>query len=116
MWIEVPEVNLPEELADLADAATLAGVEGCVNDPCKLGFPANDIRPVVNSDFLKANPAVKTLLETVSLPIADIFAQNAQMNAGEGSAADVERHASEWIESHGDLVASWLEKAKAAAE
>src|SRR5690606_24097399 len=75
MWIEVPEVNLPEAIADLADAATLSGVTGCVADPCKLGFPANDIRPVVNSAFLEDNPAIKVLLEEASLPIEDIFAQ-----------------------------------------
>ena len=116
MWIEVPEVNLPEAIADLADAATLSGVTGCVAEPCKLGFPANDIRPVVNSAFLKDNPAVKVLLEEASLPIEDIFAQNAKMNDGEGSTADVERHATEWVAAHADLVEGWLEKARAAAQ
>src|SRR5690606_25215514 len=111
MWIEVPEVNLPEAQKNLEEAATLDGVEGCINEPCKLGFPANDIRPVVNSTFLKANPAVGALLEAVSIPIADIFAQNAKMNAGEGSAEDVKRHASEWIDAHDELVAGWLETA-----
>lgn len=116
VWIEVPEVNLPKELADLADAATVDGVDGCVNDPCKLGFPANDIRPVVNSAFLQANPAVRTLLETASIPINDIFSQNARMNDGEGSQSDVERHATEWIEANTDLVNDWLEKARSAAK
>jgi glycine betaine/proline transport system substrate-binding protein len=116
VWIEVPEIDLPEAIADLADAATLAGVTGCVNDPCKLGFPANDIRPVVNSAFLEANPAVRALLEAASLPIEDIFAQNAKMNAGEGSQADVERHATEWIAANGDLVNGWLDAARAAAK
>lgn len=115
MWIEVPKVDLPEAQKDLEDAATLAGVAGCVEDPCRLGFPANDIRPVVNSAFLKDNPAAKALLEEASVPIDDIFAQNAKMNAGEGSAEDVARQAGEWIEAHGDLVNGWLEKARAAA-
>ena len=115
VWIEVPEVDLPESLADLADAATLDGVNGCVADPCTLGFPANDIRPVVNTEFLESNPAVRTLLENASIPIEDIFAQNAKMNAGEGSAEDVERHAAEWIEANADMVEGWLEEARAAA-
>jgi glycine betaine/proline transport system substrate-binding protein len=67
VWIEVPEVNLPEEMMDLADAATLDGVEGCVADPCMLGFPANDIRPVANTAFLDENPAVRALLENASV-------------------------------------------------
>jgi glycine betaine/proline transport system substrate-binding protein len=116
MWIEVPEVNLPEAQKELEGAATLDGVEGCVNDPCKLGFPANDIRPVVNSEFLEANPAVGALLASVSIPIADIFAQNAKMNDGAGNSEDVKRHATEWIEANIDLVNGWLEKARAAAD
>ncbi|MEO3386279.1 glycine betaine/L-proline ABC transporter substrate-binding protein ProX [Mesorhizobium sp. CAU 1741] len=116
MWIEVPEINLPEAQADLADAATLDGVEGCINDPCMLGFPANDIRPVVNTAFLGENPAVGALLEAASIPIADIFSQNAKMNAGEGDQEDIERHASEWIEANADLVDGWLEEARAAAD
>lgn len=115
MWIEVPKVDLPEAQKSLEDAATLPGVPGCVEDPCKLGFPANDIRPVANSAFLKDNPAAKALLEEVAIPIEDIFAQNAKMNDGEGSAEDIKRHASEWIEAHGDLVDGWMKTASTAA-
>ncbi|MHA6646203.1 glycine betaine ABC transporter substrate-binding protein [Mesorhizobium sp. A623] len=115
MWIEVPKVDLPEDQKNLEAAATRPGVPGCVEDPCKLGFPANDIRPVANSAFLKDNPAAKALLEEVSIPIEDIFAQNAKMNDGEGKTEDIQRHASEWIETHGDLVSEWVEKAKTAA-
>ncbi|GLQ54233.1 glycine betaine/L-proline ABC transporter substrate-binding protein ProX [Devosia nitrariae] len=110
MWIEVPEVDLPD--MSLADAATLEGVEGCVEDPCTLGFPANDIVPVVNSEFLEQNPAVGALLEAVSIPLTDIFEQNAAMNAGED---DIEAQASAWIEENRDLVDGWLEEARAAA-
>jgi len=110
MWIEVPEVDLPD--MSLADAATLEGVEGCVDDPCTLGFPANDIVPVVNSEFLDENPAVGARLEAVEIPLADIFAQNAAMNAGDD---DIEAQAAAWIEDHRDSVDSWLETARAAA-
>lgn len=113
VWIEVPEVNLPGDLMELADAATRAGVEGCVNDPCKLGFPANDIVPVVNSEFLKDNPAVRTLLMEAKIPLADIYAQNAAMNAGD---TDVKAQAAAWIAEHRADVDSWLEAARAAAQ
>ncbi len=115
VWIEVPEVDLPEELMELADAATLEGVEGCVADPCTLGFPANDIQPVAGTAFLEANPAARALLETASIPVGDIFAQNALMNDGEGDPADVERHAAEWIESNRETVDGWLDQARQAA-
>ena len=112
MWIEVPEVDLPEDLMDLADAATLEGVEGCVNDPCMLGFPANDIVPVINSAFLAENPAVGALLEAVEIPLTDIFAQNAAMNEGDD---DIEAQAAQWIEDNRAAVDGWLETARAAS-
>jgi glycine betaine/proline transport system substrate-binding protein len=112
VWIEVPEVDLPEELMDLADAATMEGVEGCVSDPCRLGFPANDIVPVVNSDFLAENPAVRSLLDEASIPLSDIFAQNARMNEGDD---DIEAHAAEWIDANRASVDTWLDAARSAA-
>jgi glycine betaine/proline transport system substrate-binding protein len=114
VWIQVPEVNLPEEMADLADAAVMDGVEGCVADPCMLGFPANDIVPVANSQFLADNPSAARLLEVASIPLAAIFAQNAAMNNGEGSQSDIENHAATWIEDNRDTVDGWLEEARAA--
>ena len=110
MWIEVPEVDLPD--MSMADAATMDGVEGCVNDPCMLGFPANDIVPVVNSAFLGENPAVGALLEAVEIPLGDIFAQNAAMNGGDD---DIEAQAAQWIEDNRDMVDGWLETARGAA-
>ncbi len=112
VWIEVPEVNLPEDMADLADAATLDGVEGCVSDPCMLGFPANDIRPVANTAFLEENPAVRALLENASVPVEDIFAQNARMNDGDD---DIEAQAAEWIENNRETVDAWLQAARDAS-
>ncbi|QPC43067.1 glycine betaine/L-proline ABC transporter substrate-binding protein ProX [Kaustia mangrovi] len=115
VWIEVPEPSLPEDQKDLEDETTVEGVAGCVEDPCEMGWPANDIRPVANTEFLKENPAVKTLLEEMRIPIEDIFAQNAKMNAGEDKKADLERHAAEWIKAHRDEFDKWIEDAKAAA-
>jgi glycine betaine/proline transport system substrate-binding protein len=112
VWIEVPEVNLPEEMADLSDAAVREGVEGCVNDPCMLGFPANTIDAVANSAFLDDNPAMRALLEAVEIPIEDVYAQNAAMNAGDD---DIEAQAAAWIEDNRALVDGWLEAARAAA-
>jgi len=115
VWITVEEANLPEDQKDLEDATTMSGVTGCVADPCNMGWPANDIRPVANNDFLENNPAAAALLEEASIPIDDIFAQNAKMNEGEDSAEDLQRHAKEWIEANRDQVDQWLAKAREAA-
>jgi glycine betaine/proline transport system substrate-binding protein len=115
MWIEVPHPSLPEEQAELEDATSLEGVTGCVDDPCLMGFPANDIRPVVNSAFLEENPAVRALLQEMTIPLEAIFEQNARMNDGEGDQADIERHAEEWIEANRDTFDGWIEAARQAA-
>ncbi len=106
VWIETPESS---------EAATVAGLEGCVNDPCKMGWEANDIRPVANSEFLKNNPSVKALLENMSIPLGDIFTQNAKMSGGEDKPADIEKHASEWIAANQEDFDGWIKAAMDAA-
>ena len=99
-------------MPNASEATTHAGIEGCVNDPCALGWEANDIRPLANNDFLAANPAVETLLEVASIPITDIFEQNARLNSGEDKPEDIVRHAREWIAANGELVDGWLAEAR----
>ncbi|MCD7059004.1 glycine betaine/L-proline ABC transporter substrate-binding protein ProX [Pelagibacterium xiamenense] len=106
VWIEVPEA----EGVETPEAA--AGIENCVSDPCRMGFVANDIVPVANTEFLEANPAVGALLNAVEIPLGDIFEQNAAMNEGDD---DIEAQASTWIEDNRDMVDGWLEEARAAA-
>ncbi len=115
VWLQVDEVNLPEEQQDLAEFATVANVEGCSSDPCVMGWPANDIRPVANSKFLEENPAAASLLESVQIPVGDIFAQNVQMNEGADSPEDLEEQATAWIEKNREQVDQWLKTAREAA-
>lgn len=115
VWITVKEANLPEDQAHLEDETSMSGIEGCVKDPCNLGWPVNDIRPVANKQFLRDNPAAAALLEEVQIPIGAIFEQNAMMQDGEDSPEDIERHAREWIENNRDKVDQWLKAARDAA-
>jgi glycine betaine/proline transport system substrate-binding protein len=115
VWIETPFPSLPEEQKEFEDQTTVEGVAGCVEDPCEMGWPANDIRPVVNNEFLEDNPAARKLFEVASIPLDDIFAQNAKMFEGEDSEEDLERHAVKWIESNREQVDQWLEEARKAA-
>jgi glycine betaine/proline transport system substrate-binding protein len=115
VWIEVPFPSLPEAQAQFEDQTVVEGVTGCVDDPCEMGWPANDIRPVVNSAFLEDNPAARKLFEVMSIPLDDIFAQNARMFDGEDSESDLARHAQEWIAENREQFDQWLEVARAAA-
>ncbi|SNY90415.1 glycine betaine/proline transport system substrate-binding protein [Cohaesibacter sp. ES.047] len=107
MWITVPERDGVET------APAVKGLDTCVSDPCSMGFAATDILPVANDAFIEKNPAVKTLLEEVRIPVQDIYAQNAAMNEGDD---DVKAQASAWIEKNQDEVNKWLDDARAAAK
>ncbi|MCL7466617.1 glycine betaine/L-proline ABC transporter substrate-binding protein ProX [Phaeovulum sp. NW3] len=107
MWIEVPSETI--EGANLPDAPSIDGVEGCVADPCKVGFTPGDIAPVANTAFLEENPAVRVLLEQASIPLADSMAQNLAMRNGDD---DIERQAAEWIEKNRATVDQWLQAAR----
>jgi len=116
VWLSVPFSSLPEEQQQYEDQTTVSGLAGAAGgqDPIDLGFPANDIRPVANSEFLDANPAIRALFEAVSIPLEDIFAQNALMFEGEDREADIIGHAEAWIEENRSDYDSWIQQAMAA--
>jgi glycine betaine/proline transport system substrate-binding protein len=116
VWIEVPFASLPREQHELEELTTLDGLDGCVTDPCNIGWPPNDIRVAANDTTLTSNPQLRRLLELVEIPLDDISRQNASMFDGENSAADIERHAEEWIAENREQVDAWLAEAQAAAE
>lgn len=109
-WLETPYPSLPEGQTG-EDRTEVAGLPGCVNDPCQTGWPPNDIRAVANSGFLNDNPSVRALLEQVALPLDDILDQNARMVDGEGDPGDIRRQAEDWIAANEGAVARWLDTA-----
>ncbi len=115
VWLQVHSAALPDDQQDMAEFISVPDVKGCADNPCNMGWPANDIRVVANDAFLADNPAVAKLFEVMSIPLDDIFAQNAKMYQGESRPADLERHADEWVAGHESLVDGWLSEAKAAA-
>ena len=111
VWLETPFPSLPPDQASALDRTAIAGIDGCANDPCQTGWPPNDIRAVANSDFLDANPSVRTLLEQVVIPLADISAQNVRMVTLGGDPSDIRRHAEEWVAANAALVNRWVSAA-----
>ena len=111
VWLETPFASLPPDQAPYLDRTSIEGIPGCANDPCLVGWPPNDIRAVANSEFLAANPAVRTLLEQVVLPLDEISHAIALMVADEGDPEDIRRQAEDWMESNATLVARWIERA-----
>ncbi|MFA5538783.1 MAG: glycine betaine/L-proline ABC transporter substrate-binding protein ProX [Gemmobacter sp.] len=115
VWLQVQSAALPDDQKDMEDFISVEGVVGCADDPCVMGWPANDIEVVANDRFLSGNPAAAALLAAMSIPLADIFAQNAEMNAGASRPEEIEAQAHAWIEAHRDLVDDWIASALAAA-
>ena len=111
-WIEVPSFAHPVIKQEWR--VKIYGVEGCVrfHDPCFLGFPANDIQVVANSNFLENNPAAKRLFEIMSVPLEDVLAQNRRLVAGEDSQADIDNHAKEWAAVNEQVWRNWLNQAR----
>jgi len=112
VWIEVPFASLPKEQAQLESQVSTKGVPGCVNDPCAMGFPPNDIRAIANTAFLERHPDIRQLLEVVEIPLTDISRQNAKMIDGEDTYDDIQRHAREWISFNRGQVDRWVNAAK----
>lgn len=115
MWINVPEIKPRPVEIEAADRMVVAGVEGAVSDPAKLGFVVADIQIVANKKFLAANPAAKAFFEVFTLPLADINEQNTRMQNGEKSQKAIERHVAEWIEKNRKQWDLWLDAARKAA-
>ena len=115
MWINVPEIKPRPIEMEAVDRMTVAGVEGAVSDPAKLGFVVADIQIVANKKFLAKNPAAKKFFEVFTLPLGDINAQNALMQEGEKSQKDIERHVKTWITKNQETWNGWLETARKAA-
>ena len=111
VWLETPFPSLPVEQAAYLDRTAIAGLPGCANDPCQVGWPPNDIRVVANTKFLEANPTIRRLLEQVVIPLNDISAQNALMVADEGDPEDIRRHAMDWVAANAVVVDGWIEAA-----
>ena len=112
MWIDVPEIRPREIEMSAVDRMTVAGVEGAVNDPAKLGFVAADIQIVANKKFLNSNPAARKFFELFTLPLSDINEQNTKMQDGEKSPKNIDRHADEWIAKNRTTWDNWLKAAR----
>lgn len=115
VWINVPEIKPTDAQKDFVDQMAVSGVDGAVSDPVKLGFVVNDIVVVANKKFLGENPAAKKLFEIMSVPLADIAAQNTKMYEGEDSQKDIEKHVDAWIKDNKSTWDKWLAEARKAA-
>ncbi len=105
VWLEVPFSSMPN--GEKIDTKLPNGKN--------YGFPANTMHIAANKQWAKENPAAAKLFEVMSLPVADVNAQNLRMHNGEASEANIERHANGWIKAHQKTFDGWVEQARQAA-
>jgi glycine betaine/proline transport system substrate-binding protein len=106
-FLEVPYTALPEPTDP--SATTLP-------DGRNVGFTKNTIHVVANKEFIEKNPVAKKWFELVSIPIADVNAQNFQIYKGEKSSDQIRKHAEDWIAKHQAEVDAWIAEAAQAAK
>ncbi len=108
VWLE------SHALEDEEASTSVSGLKGCAADPCDLGWPVSSIQAVANDDFLSDHPDIERLLEAVTIPLADIAVQNAEMvNYDEDEVEDmINAAASAWIEANRSTVDGWLATAR----
>ena len=105
IWLEVPYTSLPAAQGDITTKETsMAGKN--------LGFAIERQRIVANKAFLAAHPVVKRWFEQVEISTEDMNAESLRIKEGEDSAADIRRHAQEWVERNQAQFNTWLETAK----
>ncbi|MER9076692.1 glycine betaine/L-proline ABC transporter substrate-binding protein ProX [Mesorhizobium sp. M0904] len=97
-WIAVPKIE--------GDEALYTDFEGK-----NLGFGIDYASFLVNNEFLKANPAVKTLFENVSINVNDVSAEASRQQKGESKIDLIKQHADDWIAQHQSAFDGWVDKA-----
>jgi glycine betaine/proline transport system substrate-binding protein len=106
--LTVPFTSLP--------AGTFTGTPQTVAaDGKNYGWLSINVRTEANNAFLAKNPAARRFLERVSIPPADVNAENLLIHNGEKSDADIRRHAEQWIAKNRALFDRWLADAQKAA-
>ncbi|MGE3876496.1 MAG: glycine betaine/L-proline ABC transporter substrate-binding protein ProX [Parvibaculaceae bacterium] len=105
IWLEVPFSANPQ------------GVDTKRPDGKNYGAIPQTIHILANKDFIGKNPAAAKLFEVMSLPVADVSAQNLRMkDEGRGDMAAAAQDAAAWIAAHRSAYDDWLKAARAAAQ
>jgi glycine betaine/proline transport system substrate-binding protein len=101
-----------------------AAEEGIIDDAmrtdddggmCPMGWIPATITPTANADVLNANPALRAVLENLSLPVVDVSLATVDAEAQGGTEDAFRSLAADWVAENRDRVDPALEAARAAA-
>ena len=93
------------------------GPDTCTQGPdgCQLGWLAADIEITANKAWADENPAAEALFEVFKPPLIDLAIAGVALSNSDGSQADVEAIATQWIADNRALADEWVAAALAAA-
>ena len=109
LWLSIE----PEQALEGQDGMSAVG-DACTDDPCTTMFTPSDIVVTANKDFLAANPAAASLLESFEMDALAVAVQAVAIDAGANSEAEIKAAAAEWIANNRDRIDPWIEAALAA--
>ncbi len=107
VWLQVPFSAMP---------GAQKNHETRLANGANYGFPINTMHIVANKAWAEKNPAAAKLFAEMTLPIADINAQNSRMHQGQSSEAAINAHVDGWISAHQAQFDKWIQGALAAAK
>ena len=109
LWLAIE----PAQALEGQDGLSAVG-DACTNDPCTTMFTPSDIVVTANKEFLSANPAAASLLESFELDPLAVAVQAVAIDAGADSDAEIKAAAVEWVANNRDQIDPWIEAALAA--
>ena len=109
LWLSIE----PEQALEGQDGISAVG-DACTNDPCTTMFTPSDIVVTANDDFLAANPAAASLLESFELDPLAVAVQAVAIDAGANSESEIKAAAADWIANNRDTIDPWIAAALAA--
>ncbi len=109
MWLAIE----PGQALEGQDGVSAVG-DACTNDPCTTMFTPSDIVVTANNDFLAANPAAASILESFEIDPLAVAVQAVAIDAGANPNDDMAAAAAQWIADNRDTIDPWIEAALAA--
>ncbi len=109
LWLAIE----PEQALEGQDGVSEVG-DACTNEPCSTMFTPSNIVVTANVDFLNANPAAASLLESFELDPLAVAVQAVAIDSGANSDEQIAGAAADWIAANRDVIDPWIEAALAA--
>lgn len=111
VWLPIPYDALPENV-HAKNGHLVAGLVGCAGgqDPCRMTTGSWNWMTAANRDFIKDNPAVRSLIEQAQWPATTWSLWEAELNKNK-SDRNIKKIAQDWIKDNAAEFNGWVAQA-----